>query len=340
MLYVGLDEAPYTAEGRRNIVLFLASIAALTLAVSALVWWLGGRVARPLEELTAAAREFGEGVARPISVDEADPEEIRVLGETFNRMTGQIRSRTAELEASRLQAHRALDDYLEVLGFVAHELKSPLAGARMQLETIDGGYAGAVPETMQRPLAALRRAVDYGLEVAHGFNELSRADGEGFRARPREIADLGGEVIRPAVADAEASAAAKAMTLAADGEVDRAFADPDLLRVVLDNLIGNAVKYGREGTTVDIRARRVANGFRVEVRNEGVGVAPDKIGTLFRKFSRVQDPATGSTKGTGVGLYLVRRFVELHGGEVGVESEYGAWITFSFVIPDAPAGAP
>ena len=111
-----------------------------------------------------------------------------------------------------------------------------------------------------------------------------------------------------------------------------AVCDPDLLRVVLDNLLGNAVKYGREGTEVLVSVRRDGVRLRVEVRNAGVGVAPDKIPSLFQKFYRIHDPALMAAKGTGVGLYLVRRFVELHGGRVGVEGEYGKWITFWFEI--------
>jgi len=337
MLYAGLDEAPYVAEGHRNIVLFLTSIGVLTLLVTGLVWWFGRRITRPLTELTSAASALASGAPRPIEVDASDPEEIRALGDTFNRMADQIQLRTNDLEASREEARKALDDYLEVLGFVAHELKSPLASAKMQLQLIDGGFTGAVPEPMKRPLAGLRRAVDYGSEVAQSFNQLSRAEGEGFAARPRDVADFVAEVVRPAVADIEGAAAARGMTFAIEGGSDAARADTDLMRVVMDNLVGNAVKYGREGTTIRIAVRRAGGRLRVEVRNKGVGVSPENIPRLFGKFYRVHDPATTTTKGTGVGLYLVRRFVGLHGGSVGVEGEYGSWISFWFEIPSPEA---
>jgi signal transduction histidine kinase len=289
------------------------------------------------EFYTAVAEASGTGAPRPIAVDPAAPREIRILGETFNRMAGRIEAHTAELEASRAKAEKALGDYMEVLGFVAHELKSPLAGARMQLGTIDDGYVGEVPGAMKPPLAALRRALDYGLEVAQSFNQLSRAEGEGFKARLVEIKDLGAEVVRIAMADCADAAAARGMSVVAEGEAGPARGDPDLLRVVLDNLLGNAVKYGREGSTVRITLRRGAASPRVEVRNEGVGVSADKLGLLFEKFCRVHDPATRTTKGTGIGLYLVRRFVELQGGTVGVEGEYGSWIRFWFELPAGPA---
>ena len=333
MVYAGLDEAPYTAEGRRSVVQFLISIAALSLLVSALVWWSARRVARPLANLTAAATALGAGTPELITVDPSHSKEIQVLGETFNQMANQIQTRTTELEISRKKAQTALDEYLEVLGFVAHELKSPLAGARAQLMMIDEGYAGEVSESMKRPIAAMERALDYGLEVVHSFNQLSRAEGGGFNAKLVDIEDFGNEVVRPAMADLESQASAHGMKLTLEAEAKRLRGDPDLLRVVMDNLIGNAIKYGREGSTVRISTRQAENAMRVEVYNEGIGVAPDKIGNLFQKFYRVHDPMTKLTKGTGVGLYLVRWFVELQGGRVGVESEYGAWIKFWFQIP-------
>ncbi len=333
MLYAGLDEAPYVAQGRRNIAIFLGSIGALTVFVSGLVWWFGRRIARPLSDLTSAASALAAGAARPISVSPSDAQEIRTLGETFNRMADEIQARTRELESARGKAEKALADYMEVLGFVAHELKSPLAGAKMQLELIASGITGSVPDAMRRPLAGLGRAVDYGSEVAQSFNQLSRVESDTFAARPCELADFAAAVIVPALRDCESAASARGITLALDGDAGPARADPDLMRVVMDNLVGNAIKYGKEGTTVLVTAGRARGRLRVEVRNEGIGVAAASVPRLFTKFYRVHDPATTTTKGTGVGLYLVRRIVELHGGTVGVEGEYGSWVTFRFEVP-------
>ena len=73
-------------------------------------------------------------------------------------------------------------------------------------------------------------------------------------------------------------------------------------------------------------------GFRVEVRNQGVGVPRERFADLFKKFYRIQDPNLKSRKGTGVGLYLVKKIIDLHGGKVGVDGEYGKWIEFWFEI--------
>jgi two-component system, NtrC family, sensor kinase len=333
MVYAGLDEAPYVAQRERNIQLFVSFILALTLLVSGASWYVGKRLTRPITQLTDAAAALGRGEREHIAAGTTDPEEVRVLAETFNRMADEIHAETTALEESNRKVKKALDDYMEVLGFVAHELKSPVAGALTQLETIDGGYAGDVPETFRGPLAALRRSLDYAHEIALSFNQLSGAEGEAFAARKRLIADFCHEVVSPAMGDFAAQASQRSITIALDAVPISLQADPDLLRVVMDNLIGNAVKYGEDGMEVRVTVRKLANGLRAEVYNRGVGVPAARFPELFGKFHRILDPKLRSRKGTGVGLYLVRKIIDLHGGQVGVEGEYGQWIRFWFEIP-------
>jgi two-component system NtrC family sensor kinase len=333
MLYAGLDEQPYVAEGEKNIYFFILSILTLTLFISIIAWYLGGRLARPLTKVAAAATALSQGGYEPIQVDPTDPEEILSLAVAFNRMSEQIRQRTAELEVSRQKAEKALQDYLEVLGFVAHELKSPISGALTQLMFIEDGFAGKIPESMAKPLSAIHRYLNYGKEMALSFNHLSRAESEGFAPRRRWIPNFYEEVIQPAINDFSPEASQRRMTIHFQGDPGRVFADPDLMRVVMENLLGNAVKYGQEGSEIRITAQETDHSFRVKVWNQGVGVPRERFPDLFAKFSRIQDPKLKLQKGTGVGLYLVKKIVELHGGKVGVEGEYEHWIEFWFEVP-------
>lgn len=338
MIYAGLDEAPYVAERERSLALAGLAVLFLTLAVSAGAWSLGGRLARPLTRLAAAASALARGERQGIGTGPGDPEEVRTLAEAFDRMSAEIEAQTAAREAARQRAEKALQDYLEVLGFVAHELKSPVSGALTQLDLIDGGFVGQAPEGFRRPLAAIRRYLDYGREIAQSFNQLSRAEGEGFRPRFAPIADLAREVVALAVGDCASEAGQRRMTIRVEGAGPFPVSgDPDLLRVVVDNLVGNAVKYGEEGTEVVVTLRSLGDRLRVEVTNRGVGIPPDRLGELFGKFHRLQDPQLRSRKGTGVGLYLVKRIVELHGGAVGAEGEYGSWVRFWFEVPQSAA---
>ncbi len=89
----------------------------------------------------------------------------------------------------------------------------------------------------------------------------------------------------------------------------------------------------KQGTEIREALRQGEASLRVAVTNQGVGVALERMPELFTKFRRIQDPQLRSRKGTGVGLYLVKRIVELHGGRVGVEGAYGKCIRFWFEVP-------
>ncbi len=158
---------------------------------------------------------------------------------------------------------------MEVLGFVAHELKSPVAGALTQLATIEGGYAGELPQPLLRPLAALRRSLEYGQEIALSFNNLSRAESEGFAPQKRLLADFCQEIIRPAIADFSSQATQREMVIVLQGAPISLWADLDLMRVVMDNLIGNAVKYGAQGTEIRVRPGSSLVGSALTCTTEG-----------------------------------------------------------------------
>jgi len=334
MLYAGIDESVYIAQQEHSIFLFILFILGLTLVMSVSGWQLGRRLASPITKLTGASSALSRGEREQIDVAAGDPKEIRMLAETFNQMAEEVSTKTLALEESNRQVQKALDDYMEVLGFVAHELKSPVAGALTQLGMIDDGFVGEVPEKLQRPLAAITRYMNYGLEMALSFNNLSRMESEGFAPHKSRVSDFCEEVISPATDDFTSVAALREMTIALKGDAVSGWADLDLMRVVMDNLIGNAVKYGQEGTEVQVTAERMTHGLRVAVRNLGVGIPLEQQDKLFKKFSRIHDPNLSPRKGTGVGLYLVKKIIELHGGQVGVDGKYEEWIEFWFEIPD------
>ena len=117
--------------------------------------------------------------------------------------------------------------------------------------------------------------------------------------------------------------------------------DRRLVAAVFDNLVSNAVKYGRLGGEIRLEAERSDPGiWTVRVWNEGPGFAPEAADRLFRKFSRIPGERGDTKPGTGLGLYVSRQIVERHGGRIWAESEPGVWARFSFTLPAArPDGA-
>jgi len=123
-----------------------------------------------------------------------------------------------------------------------------------------------------------------------------------------------------------------ATELPADG-VLTADCDPSLLTIVLVNLLGNAVRYGRRGGKVRLTVAPRGRHLRVAVWNEGQGFTRAQRGRLFRKFSRLGTPATDQRRGTGLGLYNSWRIVQLHHGHIRADAQPGEWAEFTFEIP-------
>jgi signal transduction histidine kinase len=109
--------------------------------------------------------------------------------------------------------------------------------------------------------------------------------------------------------------------------------DETRLRQVLDNLIGNAIKYSPSGGEIAVEGAFDDESVRVSVSDQGIGLSAEEQARLFERFYRVDSTLSRKTQGTGLGLYLARAIVEAHGGTIRVESEPGHGSTFTFTIP-------
>jgi signal transduction histidine kinase len=116
-------------------------------------------------------------------------------------------------------------------------------------------------------------------------------------------------------------------------DLNPVWADSQMLRQVVLNLISNAMKYTPREGKIEIAVRRVGNGLRWEVTDTGIGIPKSDLGKLFEKFYRAGNAHAVETEGTGLGLYLVRLIVEQFGGKVWCTSEEGVGSTFAFTLP-------
>jgi two-component system phosphate regulon sensor histidine kinase PhoR len=116
--------------------------------------------------------------------------------------------------------------------------------------------------------------------------------------------------------------------------------DREAIGQVLTNLLSNAVKYGAEGRWVRVRVHQAGQRVELSVSDRGIGIAPGDLPQVFDDFFRSTDPNVRRTKGTGIGLAIVRYIVEAHGGTIGVESSPGRGTRFTVHLPlEAPTGA-
>jgi signal transduction histidine kinase len=225
--------------------------------------------------------------------------------------------------------------YLEMLGFVSHELRGPLSTIMMSLDTLLDGYAGPITPKQQEILTRGNRQAAHLLNLIRDYLDLARIEEGALTVKAVPGVDAIQDVVEPAIGLAEAALEGNGMTVERRFPADpvRVSCDPDLLRIVMVNLLGNAAKYGKRGGTVKVTVEAGSARLHVAVWNEGAGFREEDRPALFHKFSRLKVPEYKEIRGTGVGLYTSWRVVSLHGGRMTARSEYGQWAEFGFEIP-------
>lgn len=277
--------------------------------------------------------------------------EGRVVGFVFrsSRAPNVYRRRHVELQmsiAERLsqavekawrieQLEQANEAYMELLGFVSHELKSPLASMVTDARLLTGDYLGDLRPGQREKIEHIAHKGEYLIDLIREYLDLSYVEGGELRLRPRPGVRLRDDLVLPALELVRAQLETAGMRVCVKTPPDDVVVtcDPGLLRIALSNYLGNAIKYGRPGGAIWVSTAVGDDEFSVAVWNEGPGFSADQRGRLFGRFSRLATEQTRKTRGTGLGLYNTLRIIQLHHGRVAAESEEGAWAEFSFTIP-------
>jgi len=228
--------------------------------------------------------------------------------------------------------------YFETLGFVSHELRSPLSSLVINGRALTGGYLGEMDPKHRDKVGGMVTKAEYLLGLIEEYLSLARVESGEMKARIEGQVDIVGTLIEKSIDIIQAQLEAKHMTLVREyaQSPTPVACDPSLMRIVLVNLLGNAVKYGDEGGEVRVRAACEDGRVSIAVRNTGPGFPPSERDKLFKRFSRIQTPELMKRKGSGIGLYTSWRIIQAHGGRIQAESEHGAWAEFSFTIPQPP----
>jgi len=344
MLYVGELERKflgYQSSLVRQLVGFTLGGTAVALLLGfAMASWL----ARPLRRLTNASRAVRGGDLSARSAPYEGPfRDLHTLNRVFNEMAGALARHEADLADANQRLSASNDDltrlnqnYMDMLEFVTHELKSPLASVLFSIGGMKDGLMGPVSERQKLALDLMERNLEYQNEMILNYLNLSRIEKDELAFEPI-LLSLKDDVLEPALVQVRGQLNAAGMSVAADVPADvRAWGDPDLLRIVLDNLLSNAAKYGRPGSTVRVTCESQSEG-RVTVRvwNEGQGISAADREKLFQKFSRLDVKELRAKRGTGLGLFITRVIVQRHGGRIWAESVPGDWAAFAFEVPVA-----
>lgn len=336
MLYIGELEQKYI-DIKYKILLTISIVLLIAMIITNMIFYFLARtILVPVKKLIEATRRISEGETS-IRVEGNFSGELGDLAKAFNLMAGdmelhnrEINLKHKELEELNNELELINRNYISMLGFVSHELKNPLASAVMSLYTVKDGYLGELNEKQKKGLDAVGESLDYFKELIMSYLDLSRLEKGEYLLNRRSV-NLRESVIAPVVAGLETEIKNKNMSIdVAVREDITVNADPDLLRIVYDNLIANAVKYGREGTLIRLSSE-ARNGKRMfSVYNEGAGIPEEKMYMLFKKFSRIYSSEHAGKKGSGLGLYTCAEIIKKHGGKIWAESEPDKWVRFSF----------
>ncbi|GGQ50106.1 sensor histidine kinase [Couchioplanes azureus] len=298
----------------RTNTLRIAVVTGAVLVVAVLVTVLAGRrLVRPLRALAAAADGPADHHTR-VPVTTAD--EIGSLARALNDLA-ERRERSESLRRA-------------MVSDVAHELRTPLTNIRSWLEAAQDGLTATGPELLE----LLHEEAVQLQHIIDDLSDLAAADAGNLRVHPDEVyvRDILAQVAEAHRSAAETAGVRLSMEVVDDPQVT---ADPVRLRQLVGNLVSNGIRHTPAGGAVTVGASAGGAGLTIEVRDTGTGIAAEDLPRIFDRFWRADRSRNRATGGSGLGLSIVRKLVEAHGGEISVASEPAAGTVFTVRLPSA-----
>ena len=258
------------------------------------------------------------------------------------RLFNETREKSGQLEVANQELASASRNKSEFLANMSHELRTPLNAVIGFSDVLEQRMFGELSERQSEYVRDIASSGRQLLNLVNEILDLSKVEAGRMELEPSEFALR--ETIRGALTFVRERAASHAIALSDDSAPDlgTVVADERKIRQALLNLLSNAVKFTPDGGRVGVHAVRVGAEVQVSVQDTGIGIAPEDQPRVFEEFRQVGKPSDRSHEGTGLGLALAKRFIELHGGRIWIDSEVGRGTTFTFAIPAgraAPAPA-
>jgi signal transduction histidine kinase len=321
------------------------------------IYFLARHYFRPLETLAQVARKVTEGdfsqTAPVINQDE-----VGELATVFNQMTRSIFQRDQELK-SRAERLNAVNSELlnlnvtleervrlrtetleevdrlksEFVSHVSHELRTPLTSIKGYIDNLRDGIAGSLTEKQSDYLERMKKNADRLIRLIDDLLQLSKI--ESGKIEIIRIPFPFFPMVEEVVQSLSALMKEKKIHLLIeplDGLIE-VYGDRDKLEEVMINLLDNAIKFSPENGRVIISFKMDKGQLTTSVKDDGIGISAETKLRIFERFYQGEDHLLNRKKGTGFGLYIARQLVELHGGEIWVESEKGKGSRFYFTIP-------
>jgi signal transduction histidine kinase len=309
-------------DSQRLLVVFAVVSIALALALG---YGISSSLIGPVKQMETRMRELAAGdFSKRVEVPNRD--ELGALATDLNRMSDQLGSLYGQLEAA--SRHKS-----EFLANMSHELRTPLNAVIGFSEVLQERMFGELNDKQMEYVHDIHASGKHLLSLINDILDLSKIEAgkvelelstfhlpsslEGTLTLVRERATRHGIDV----------------SLAVDDRLGDMVADERKVRQVLLNLLSNAVKFTPDGGRVEVRADAVDSAVQIAVRDTGIGIASEDQELIFEEFRQVGNDLFRKREGTGLGLTLARKFVQLHGGRIWVQSEPGKGSTFTFTLP-------
>jgi signal transduction histidine kinase len=309
-------------ERSRNVFIGVAAGAiAFALLLGLLLSW---SLVGPIQRIDARLAAIASGdFSRHVDVPNRD--ELGALGANVNRMNDELNRLYRELETASL--HKS-----EFLANMSHELRTPLNSILGFSQVLRERMFGELNAKQEEYLDDIISSGHHLLSLINDVLDLSKVEAGHIELEVepfslREALERGVVMVRE-----RATMDGVHVTFTADPEVDVVEGDERRIKQVIFNLLSNAVKFTPTGGNVDVSAAQVDGELRVAVADSGPGLAPEDHERIFEEFQQA-DAGVELGEGTGLGLTLSKRLVELHGGRIWVDSELGQGSTFVFTLP-------
>lgn len=290
-------------------------------------YFISNSITQDLQDLVHGAQKISKGdFATRVAVSGED--EVAQLAQAFNQMAAQL-EKAADAERALDEARRNL------VAWASHDLRTPVTSLMVMLDAMADGIVND-PETVARYLKQSQNEVKRMSILIDDLFELAQLDA-GYQDLNFEWIALS-DLISDTLESFAARANAQGVTLEGSitPEVDPIWAAPDKLSRILDNLVGNALRYTPEGGSIFLEAQFKGNQVQVEVRDTGAGIAAKDLPRIFDRFYRGEKSRSRNgdkSGGVGLGLAIVKGLIKAHGGDIWVKSELNSGTTFWFTLP-------
>ncbi len=301
---------------------------------------LAGKVRARMEELRGF---LGDDLNDPMvaEIQRQNRDLVAILGELeekreeLEQVNVRLQDNNRELNEANAKLRELAEMKEEFLALTTHDLRSPLTVISGVINFFTSGRLGELSPEQKNMVSMMERNTQSLIELVNDLLDASKLESGTMRLDTAAI-DLHG-VVNELRETMEPLAREKGLSLeeSLPHDLPPIEADRAKLRRILVNLLSNAVKFTNRGGLVEVKAEQRDGQMFISVSDTGVGIAPEDVARLFDKYEQARSRATRGEKGTGLGLYITRQLVELHGSKISVVSELGRGSTFSFSLPVA-----